>query len=70
MEASRPDRLLADRLLADGLVNDDDLASVDRDVLPEIDAAMAFAEAGTEEPVDDLLRFVHTTVADVEVRAP
>jgi pyruvate dehydrogenase E1 component subunit alpha len=43
---------------AAGLVTDDDVAEIERDVAAEIDAAIAFAEAGTPEPVEDLLRFV------------
>lgn len=49
---------LAGRLLGAGLVTQDDLDSVDRDCAREVDAAVAFAEAGTDEPVEDLLRFV------------
>ena len=40
-------------LLADG-----DAARIDADIAAEIDAAVAFAEAGTLEPVEDLERFV------------
>jgi pyruvate dehydrogenase E1 component alpha subunit/2-oxoisovalerate dehydrogenase E1 component len=50
---------LAGRLLASGAVTDADLARLEADVAAEIDAAVAFAEAGTLEPVEDLLRYVH-----------
>jgi pyruvate dehydrogenase E1 component alpha subunit len=43
---------------AAGLVTDEDVAEIERDVAAEIDAAIAFAEAGTPEPVEDLTRFV------------
>jgi pyruvate dehydrogenase E1 component alpha subunit len=33
---------------------------IEKDVAKEIDGAIAFAEAGTWEPVDDLLRFVYS----------
>jgi pyruvate dehydrogenase E1 component alpha subunit len=36
------------------------LAALDTDATAAVDAAVAFAEAGTPEPVDDLLRFVTT----------
>jgi pyruvate dehydrogenase E1 component alpha subunit len=43
---------------AAGLVTSDDRAAIERDVAAELDDAIAFAEAGTPEPVEDLLRFV------------
>jgi pyruvate dehydrogenase E1 component alpha subunit len=55
-----PVRLLTDRLMADDLLTDDDLAAVEHDVAAEIDAAVAAAEAGAPEPVEDLTRFVTT----------
>jgi len=36
----------------------DDLEELERTVADEVDAAVAFAEAGTPEPVEDLTRFV------------
>lgn len=45
---------------AAGVLSDEDVAAVERDVAREIDEAVAFAEAGTWEPVGDLLRFVHS----------
>jgi pyruvate dehydrogenase E1 component alpha subunit len=55
-----PIALLGDRLRQEGLATDDDLEAVHAQVLPEVDAAVAFAEAGHDEPVEDLLRFVHS----------
>ena len=51
------------RLRAWGLLGDADLARLERDVEAEIAAAVAAAEAGTWEPVADLLKDVHTPVA-------
>jgi pyruvate dehydrogenase E1 component alpha subunit len=39
-------------------LNDDEAAAIDAEVLAEIDAAVAYAEAGTLEPLDELERFV------------
>jgi pyruvate dehydrogenase E1 component alpha subunit len=43
---------------AAGLVTTDEITAIERDIAAELDDAVAFAEAGTPEPVDDLLRFV------------
>ena len=48
------------RLTDDGLLTGDEVASIEDDVAAEIDAAVAFAEAGTLEPVEDLTRFVYS----------
>jgi pyruvate dehydrogenase E1 component alpha subunit len=56
--------VLWERELRDaGFADDDSLAAVDAEVAAEIDAAVAFAEAGTLEPVSDLTRFVYHEVA-------
>lgn len=52
--------LLAERLRADGLADDEALALVDAEVVAEVDASVAFAEAGTDEPTAHLTRFVMT----------
>jgi pyruvate dehydrogenase E1 component alpha subunit len=52
--------LFTQRVQAEGLVTDDDITAVEADVAAEIDAAVAFAEAGSFESVDDLTRFVHS----------
>jgi len=41
-----------------GALDDSGLAALETDVSAEIDAAVAFAEQGTDEPVEDLTRFV------------
>ena len=48
------------KLEADATVSGDDLAAVEDEVLAEIDSAVAFAEAGTLEPLGDLTRFVYS----------
>ncbi len=42
-----------------GFIDDAALAAAEAEVTAEIDAAVAFAEAGTLEPVEDLTRFVY-----------
>lgn len=46
-------------LQSNGMIHADDVARIEADVAAEIAAAVAFAEAGTWEPVSDLTRFVH-----------
>jgi pyruvate dehydrogenase E1 component alpha subunit len=49
------------QLLKDqGLLDDAELEALERDVAAEVDTAVAFAEAGTWEPVEDLTRFVYS----------
>jgi pyruvate dehydrogenase E1 component alpha subunit len=48
------------RLRADGALSPEDLAELERGVGAEIDQAVAFAEAGPREPVEDLLKDVYT----------
>jgi pyruvate dehydrogenase E1 component alpha subunit len=55
-----PIDLLVGRLREAGLLGDPDLEAVEADVAREIDDAVAFAEAGTLEPVADLTRFVYS----------
>jgi TPP-dependent pyruvate/acetoin dehydrogenase alpha subunit len=43
---------------AEGLLEDGDLAAIEAEVAAELDDAIAFAEAGHPEPVEDLTRFV------------
>jgi pyruvate dehydrogenase E1 component alpha subunit len=52
--------VLGDRMRDEGMLTDDDLARLEQQVVDEIDAAVAFADAGHEEPVSELTRFVHT----------
>ena len=46
-------------LRASGNLHDADLAAIETEVADEIDAAVAFAEAGTWEPVEQLARDVY-----------
>ena len=48
----------ADTLRAEGILDDLALAAFEGEVAAEVGAAVAFAEAGTLEPVEDLTRFV------------
>jgi TPP-dependent pyruvate/acetoin dehydrogenase alpha subunit len=48
-----------------GLANLEDLHELEQEVKAEMEAAIAFAEAGTWEPVEELTRFVYS-----ERRAP
>ncbi|MGZ4306442.1 MAG: pyruvate dehydrogenase (acetyl-transferring) E1 component subunit alpha [Solirubrobacteraceae bacterium] len=50
---------LIKRLRAEGLLGDEDVDALERSIAEEIEQAIAFAEAGTFEPVDDLERFVY-----------
>jgi pyruvate dehydrogenase E1 component alpha subunit len=59
-KAHGPIHTFTDRLKAAGLMTEDDFAAVDRQALAEVDAAVAFAETGTWEPVADLTRDVLT----------
>jgi pyruvate dehydrogenase E1 component alpha subunit len=53
-----PIELAAGRLRARGALDDARLAAIEREVAQEIESAVAFAEGGTLEPVEDLTRFV------------
>ena len=48
------------RLKAQGRLSEDEFLALDARAQAEVDAAVAFAEAGTWEPVEDLLRDVDT----------
>lgn len=58
--ARDPITTLAGRLVDHGLLDDGSLAELEAEIGHEIDEAIAFAEAGTMEPVADLHRFVVT----------
>jgi pyruvate dehydrogenase E1 component alpha subunit len=62
-KARDPIRRLADQLLADGAASQDTLDAFDAEITQELDDAIAFAEAGSLEPVEDLTRFVMTEVS-------
>jgi len=53
-----PITLLAARLVADGTADAAQLADLDAEVIAEVDASVAFAEAGTDEGVETLHRYV------------
>lgn len=55
-----PIALYVDVLREAGSLDDDTLEALEVAVNDEVDAAVAFAEAGTEEPTEDLTRFVTT----------
>jgi pyruvate dehydrogenase E1 component alpha subunit len=57
-KAHGPIHTFTDRLKAAGMMTEDDFAAIDREALAEVDAAVAFAEAGTWEPVEDLTKDV------------
>jgi pyruvate dehydrogenase E1 component alpha subunit len=55
-----PITVLEARLREAGETDDADLAAAEAEVAAEIDAAVAFAEAGSLEPITDLTRFVYS----------
>ena len=57
-----PVKLLTDRARAAGLITEADLQSMEKTVLQEVSRAVAVAESGTWEPVEDLMRDVYTVV--------
>lgn len=54
-----PIRLFTDRLREAGVVTGSDLEEMDEAVSREVEEAVAFAEEGSWEPVEDLTRFVY-----------
>ncbi|MBN2623217.1 MAG: hypothetical protein JXA83_07615, partial [Acidimicrobiales bacterium] len=57
-----PITVLAEGLRADGLLTDDDMAAIESEATATVDAAVAAAQAGSDEPVEDLTRFVTSEV--------
>ena len=51
-----------ERLIGDGKLDDDAWAALEAEVAAEVDDAVAFAEAGTWEPEEELTRFVYSEV--------
>ena len=49
-----------------GEITDADVAAMETQVAEEVEGAIAFAEAGTLEPVEELTRFVHSDRAKGE----
>ncbi len=58
-ELQGPLRTFAARLEASGLLDENKRTALEADIASEIEAAVAFAEAGTQEPVSELCRFVY-----------
>jgi len=58
-----PLEVFKNRLLAEGTLDEAGWEAMEKEVAEEIDAAVAFAEAGTWEPVEELTRFVYSEVA-------
>lgn len=54
-----------DQLKEVGILDEAQLASMEEDVMKEVEAAVAFAEAGSFEPLEDLTRFVYSEGAAV-----
>jgi len=48
----------AERLRESGLLDDEAAVALEKEIADEIDDAIAFADAGTDEPLDELTRFV------------
>ncbi len=61
-----PIHTFTDRLKAAGMLSEEDFQRLDHEAVAEVDAAVAFAEAGTWEPVEELTRDVTTPVATRE----
>lgn len=61
-----PISLFTEHCLREGTLTDNDLTDVEKSAAAEIEAAVAFAEAGTWEDVADLERDVHTPVDNPE----
>ncbi|MEX1134639.1 MAG: pyruvate dehydrogenase (acetyl-transferring) E1 component subunit alpha [Acidimicrobiia bacterium] len=57
-----PIDLLDERLTIDGILTGEERAAMEDEVAEEVEAAVAFAEAGTWEPVEELTRFVYSEV--------
>jgi pyruvate dehydrogenase E1 component alpha subunit len=55
-----PIHTFTDRLKAAGMMSEDDFRAIDRAAIAEVDAAVAFADAGGWEPVEELTRDVTT----------
>ncbi len=60
----------ADSLKLSGLISDEDMEEIEAHVQDEIEKAVAFAEAATWEPVEDLERFVYAEAIPPDQRYP
>jgi pyruvate dehydrogenase E1 component alpha subunit len=61
--------LLNNHLRSKGMLSDEDLAEMEKGAAAEVDRAVAFAEAGTWESVEDLTRFVYSETSSVLKRS-
>jgi pyruvate dehydrogenase E1 component alpha subunit len=52
--------LLGERLRAEGLLDDEAVAAMEAEIGSEIDQAVAFADSGSDEPIETLTQFVTT----------
>jgi pyruvate dehydrogenase E1 component alpha subunit len=57
-----PIPMFFDQMKTANVLSDADYESIEMEVAKEVDESVAFAEAGTWEPVSDLTRFVHSEV--------
>jgi pyruvate dehydrogenase E1 component alpha subunit/2-oxoisovalerate dehydrogenase E1 component len=55
-----PIRIFSQRMQDEKLLSDADTAELEREIASEIEQAVAFAEAGVWEPLEDLTRFVYS----------
>jgi pyruvate dehydrogenase E1 component alpha subunit len=55
-----PISVLAGRMERDAMLEAGEMERLEEEVAAEVDDAVAFAEAGTPEPVEELTRFVHS----------
>jgi pyruvate dehydrogenase E1 component alpha subunit len=55
-----PITMFFDQMKAAGVLSDADYEAIEKEVAKEVDDSVAFAEAGTWEPVGDLTRFVYS----------
>ncbi len=55
-----PITMFFDQMKAAGVLTDADYEAIEKEVAKEVDDSVAFAEAGTWEPVSDLTRFVYS----------
>lgn len=53
-----PILLLVGRMQAAGILRDEELMALEESVAQEVDDSVAYAEAGSNEPVEELIRFV------------
>jgi pyruvate dehydrogenase E1 component alpha subunit len=63
-KAHGPIHTFTDRLKAAGMMTEEEFQAIDRAAIAEVDASVAFSEAGTWEPVEALARDVCTPAAE------